>query len=109
MDPRRIGRHYAEMVQVVGGDEKEGRERKYAGSASAQGGANDEECGGKRGSLLQNLHAYIMERSADLGKLKKRMRGCWTVVKQRGKNGQNVGNVAKMCRMWRRIFGRMRN
>ena len=32
---------------------------------------------------------------------KKRMAGCWTAVKQRGKNGQIIGNVTKACRMWR--------
>ena len=31
-------------------------------------------------------------RSTDLGERKK-MRGCWKVVKQKGKNGQNIGNA----------------
>ena len=28
---------------------------------------------------------------------KKRMSGCWTDVKQRGKNGQCIGNATKAC------------
>ena len=44
------------------------------------------------------------ERGADLG-----MRGCWIVVKQKGKNGQSIGSVMRRCRMWRRSLGRMRN
>ena len=39
-----MGRYFAEMVKLVGGHEEEGREEKYGGSASAQGGANDQEC-----------------------------------------------------------------
>ena len=29
---------------------------------------------------------------------KKRKRGCWTVVEQRGNNGQNTGRVMRKCR-----------
>ena len=61
-----MGRHYAEMVQLVGGDEKEGREGKDGGIASTQGGANDQKCGRKCGSLAQNLQA-CNRRGADLG------------------------------------------
>ena len=39
MDSHKNGRYFAEMVLLVGGDEKEGRERKDGGNASAQGGA----------------------------------------------------------------------
>ena len=62
-----MGRHHAEMVRVVVGDDKERRERKDGGEASAQSGANDEECGRKYGTLAQDLKAYNMEKrtSAD--------------------------------------------
>ena len=33
--------------------------------------------------------------------LKEETQSCWTVGKQRGKNGQSIGNVTKACRMWR--------
>ena len=42
-----------------------------------------------------------MERSTDLERKKKRMPGCLTAVKQRGKNGQSTGNVMRMCKSWR--------
>ena len=57
-----MGRHCAEMVQVVGGDVR----RKTEGNAPAQGGANDQECGGKCGSLAQNLQAQSMRRGAQI-------------------------------------------
>ena len=34
-------------------------------------------------------------RNADPEKKKKRMPGCWTVVKQRGKHGQSIGSVTR--------------
>ena len=33
---------------------------------------------------------------------KKRVRGCWIVVKRKGKNGQNTGSVMRRCRTWRK-------
>ena len=41
MDSHMMGRYFAEVEKLVGGDEIEGRERKDGGHASAQGGAND--------------------------------------------------------------------
>ena len=74
---------------MVGGDEKEGRERKYGGNASAQGGANDSECGGKCRSLAQNFKAHSMvERSADLGKCRRRCEVAGSLCSEKGKNGQ---------------------
>ena len=56
---------YMWLEEMKKKDEKE----MNGGTASAQGDANGEECGGKCGSLAQNLQAYSMEvRSADLGK-----------------------------------------
>ena len=53
-----MGRHYAEMVHVVGGDEKRRTRREIHQHKVAQ---MIEECGGKSGSLAQNLQAYSME------------------------------------------------
>ena len=75
-----MGRYFAEMVDLVGGDEKAGRERKIEELHQTKGDANDYECGGKCWTLAQNHEAHSMERwSTD---------GCWTVVKQSSKNGK---------------------
>ena len=38
---------------------------------------------------------------------KKKMQGCWTVVKQRGTSVQSIGSVMRRCRMWRKSLGRI--
>ena len=49
-------------------------------------------------------------RAALLHKITKdTMHSCWTVVKQRGKNGQNIGSVMRACRTWRTCFDKVRN
>ena len=72
--------------------------------ASAKGESDDQECGRQRWAFPQIHEPYSMERrSTDLEERKKRMPGCWTAVKQRGKNGQGIGSVTKSCRTWRTI------
>ena len=44
-----------------------------------------------------------------LEKEKKRTQGYWIVVKQRGNNGQGIGNVTNVCRNWRTGLGKMKN
>ena len=48
------------------------------------------------------------EEHSILKKVKKRMPGCWTVVKQRGMNAQSTGCVTKACRKWRTSLGKIR-
>ena len=40
-----------------------------------------------------------------LKKEKKKMQGCWAVVKQRGMSGQSIGSVLRACRIWRTCLG----
>ena len=79
-------------------DEKENMDEMH----KTQGGAKDQKVRKEvrvsctKSSSLQ--HGGEERRS---WRMKKRMRDCWTVVKRTGKNEQNIGSVAKMCRMWR--------
>ena len=71
---------------------------------------NDQECGRQCWVSAQDHEARSMERrSADLGKRRRGMSGCWSDVKQRGKNRQSIGSVTKACRMWRISRGKMRS
>ena len=70
--------------------------------ASTKGESNDQECGRWRRSFAQDHEAHSMERrSADLEE-RRRGRKAFGLVKQRGKNGQSIGNVMKTYRTWKR-------
>ena len=57
---------------------KKDKEEKVEGLHQQKSGANDQECGGKRWTLAQDLYAHSMEtRSTDLEEMKKRMPGSW--------------------------------
>ena len=76
-----------DLEQLVRGHEKEGWEGKDGGNASAQGGANDQECGRQCWiSALDHEANTMEERCTDLGEKKKRMRCCWAVVRQKRKD-----------------------
>ena len=57
--------------------------------------------------LLHKITRPAERRTADFGRKKKRMSGCWTDVKQRAKSGQSIGNVTKACSTWRTSRGKI--
>ena len=65
---------------------------------------------GSAGILFKNHKGNdVEERSTDLGEKRKKMRGCWTVVKQKEKNGQTIGNVMRRYRVCRTSHGGTRS
>ena len=89
--------------KLAGGGGKERREEESGRIASTKGESDDQQCGRQYWVLAQDhkspQHGEEERRS---WRKKKRTSDCWTDVKQRGKTVQNIGNVTKVCSMYRK-------
>ena len=68
MDSHRTGRYFAEMIKLVGGDEKEGREGKMEGMQQLKVAQMIKSAEGSAGLLHKIITHNMDERNADLGK-----------------------------------------
>ena len=73
--------------------------KKNGGDASAKGGEDDHEyrrkCWTSSQKILSQRCGWEEYRS---WRKRKKTRDCWTVVKQKEKNGHNIGNVMEYAR-----------